>query len=301
MGCSFSALSKHGLNMLKAISLRPQAVFLLPIVALCLQACVGSGVDKKVRVTSSSTSSACGQACEVYFERMQRAVGRDITGHKDIGIVQRLIKEGLRQDYEGQLVELNNVRATEATVSEVVRLAQEAHSLMPAVRTWLLKEVKNANWRVRRGAVHGLVAIVKTAPQLDNGQACDMLLKAVADSVSDVCSAAASALGELVKVAPQYAKEALEALLNAAVDSESYGSYKVRAAAASALGELVKVAPQHAKVAYDVLLRAKEDTGNDWRGIVRRAAASALKEVEKVMNGASANPSQRLCAGDGGR
>ena len=76
------------------------------------------------------------------FERMQRAIDRDITGNEGITTVKNLIKDGLRKDYKGRLAALKTAAYSPTVIEEASSLAQEAHFLGPEVIRWLLKIMK---------------------------------------------------------------------------------------------------------------------------------------------------------------
>ena len=100
------------------------------------------------------------------------------------------------------------------------------------------------------------------------------LIKATGDQDKDVRRAARKSLGELVRAAPEQAKELLPTLIKAAENENK----DVRIAAHESLGQLVKAAPQLAEKLLPTLIKATGDQNEN----VRRKAHESLVELVKA-------------------
>ena len=251
------------------------------------------------------------QLCEDHFERMQRAIDRDIGAYlgTDVDIVQKLIKNELRLDYRNRFTELQKSQDREVAVKKIMKLVQEAHFLAlevcaflvdtskcssynvrcvaasaldtllksfptAASRDLLLRTMENRNEDVRHTAVTALRTLLALAPQLANGQTRDVLVKATRDKSSHVRQAAVFTLVGLVDAASRFAPDAYSVLLRVAKDE----SWRVRRATTSALVWLARVVHQYAPDARRAILNAVRDP--HWR--VRRAAVSMLGKFAKA-------------------
>lgn len=144
-------------------------------------------------------------------------------------------------------------------------------------RDALLKNAEDSNKYVRLAVVSTIGALIQTAPQLANHQACDMLIKAAGDGTSFVRTAAMSALEQLFKVvSASEVVENREALLKVISSTNWETSCE---ASFKALVVIAKIEPQFASTVRDVLLNTTQDLDLD----VRHAAAAALKILEGVI------------------
>ena len=253
-----------------------------------------------------------------HFGRAVKAIDRDIGGHlgTDIDIVPKLLRDGLREDYQGQFAELKvalssqDVELLEAALEAMAGLGKKAHFLAPAVCSLLFKAHKHKDRQVREVAENMLYELVQAAP---SKAVRSVLLTACKDPDPQmrhvVRNAALIALGELVRVVPHHTDAVLAPVLAACKDRlpliriaglQTLGvmvqvappvrhgtvllhaardeNVTTRSVAIGFLGVLAKAVPRLAPVVYDVLIRAIQDEER----AVRQAALKALATLLQV-------------------
>ncbi|MCG8339654.1 MAG: HEAT repeat domain-containing protein, partial [Cytophagales bacterium] len=182
---------------------------------------------------------------------------KEVVGVQHLLLQLRCVNEWLcvaGEDLEGGLGEL-----------------EEKFHVIRSLKKWFgigLKRVRRGEYdrkllKLLTTGLQGLRAVAAHAPAL-----LELLREAMRDRDYNVRSAASSALGEVVKAAPDHAEKVLPSLIEAMRDDH----WRVRSAASSALGEVVKAAPDHAEKVLPSLIEAMRDS-EDW---VRSAASSAL-------------------------
>ena len=180
------------------------------------------GGDEKVCGDTKTTTPTATQptTAQDHFGRQKRAIGRDIVGHEDMGIVQEIVKDVLRSDYEGQLAKLqttfNEAKSSKdkkASIDNAIKLVQKAHFLAPAVCMWLLKAPKKAEWR--HDAIIEVLKLMVGIVPTHTDAALEAFRAACKDADENVCGSAAKMLISLVKTIPNRKEDILEALLSA--------------------------------------------------------------------------------------